>query len=186
MILFFSDATTIRTSTCSNSSSSDMELDGEMRESSVNNRSSDSEYSHPTTSQPFVDLSSLGLRRSGRKKTKPKLYGFLIMAAAFQNNLYASASKAYNGYLQGYDDFLDANFDGTANSTSILGQMYLSGKMNNEVYTLKEMMKQPDRHHFEAAMKEEVEAMFKNEIWEQVFCQSIYDHYNQVRRNGQD
>ena len=90
------------------------------------------------------------------------------MAAAFQNNVYTNVTNAYHGYLQGYDDFLDLNFDGTANSMSILGQVYLSGKINNEIYTLKEMMKQLDRHHFEAAMREEIKAMFENEIWEQV------------------
>ena len=75
------------------------------------------------------------------------------MAAAFQNNISTTVSKAYEGYLQGYDDFLDSNFDGTPNSMSILGQIYLSGKINNEVYTLKEMMKQPDRCHFEKPCK---------------------------------
>ena len=33
---------------------------------------------------------------------------------------------------------------------------------------LKEMMKQPDRHRFEAAMQEEVNVIFKYKIWEQV------------------
>ena len=107
----------------------DLEPDREMREGSVPHQMS--EHSHPTTSQPFVDISSLGLRRSGRKKNKSKFYGFLIMATALQTTMYNGVSQAYNGYLQGCDDFLDLNFDGTPNSTSIFGQMYLSGKINN-------------------------------------------------------
>ena len=46
----------------------------------------------------------------------------------------------YNSFLEGYEDYLDLNFDGTHNSMSIIGKIYLSGKVNNEVYTLKEMI----------------------------------------------
>ena len=46
--------------------------------------------------------------------------------------------------------------------------MYLSGNITNEIYTLKEMRQQPDRHYFEEVMREEVKAMFDNEIREQV------------------
>ena len=62
-----SEAATVQTSNCS---TDDSVSDGEMREDSIHTRSSDSEFSHPTTPEPFVDLQSLGLRRSGRKRTK--------------------------------------------------------------------------------------------------------------------
>ena len=134
----------------------------EMREERSTNP--DSERSHPTTPQPFTDLSSLGLCRSGRKKTKCKFYGFLIMATALQSNISSTTANIYHKCVDGYDDYLDLNFDGTNNSTSILGQIYLSGKMNNEIYTLKEMMKQPDRKNFEEAMHKKVQDMFDNQI----------------------
>ena len=62
--------------------------------------------------------------------------------------------------------------------------MYLSGNITNEIYTLKEMRQQPDRHYFEEVMREEVKAMFDNEIWEQVSCQ--YNYYIDLRNDGQD
>ena len=59
-----------------------------------------SEHSHPTTSQPFVDISSLGLRRGKRKRNQSTFYGFLIMATALQQStIYNGISQAYNGYL---------------------------------------------------------------------------------------
>ena len=62
----------------------------------------------------------------------------------------------FNTLLYIYDDFLDLNFDGTQNSLSPLAQIYLSGEVDNEVYKLKEMMKQPDRNHLETTMHKEV------------------------------
>ena len=62
----------------------------------------------------------------------------------------------FNTLLYIYDDLLDSNFDGTQNSLSPLAQIYLSGEVDNEVYKLKEMMKQPDRNHFETAIHKEV------------------------------
>ena len=58
--------------------------------------------------------------------------------------------------------------------------------MNNEMYTLKEMLQQPDRKHFEQAMYEEVTAMFKDSIWERVSKSSMYDYYNIMRKRGFD
>ena len=37
------------------------------------------------------------------------------------------------------------------------------------------MMKQPDREHFEEAMRKEIQDLFDNEIWEKVSRQSMYD-----------
>ena len=95
-------------------------------------------------------------------------------------------AEMYTSFLEGYDDYLDLNFDGTQNSMSILGNIYLSGKINNEIYTLKEMMEQPDRKQFEMAMYEEVKAMFDNQIWEKVPKTSMYKYYNDLRRKGCD
>ena len=56
-----------------------------------------------------------------------------------------------------YEDYLDRNFDGTRNSTHPLAQVYITSKANNEVYTLKEMLKEPDRLEFLKAMNKAAE-----------------------------
>ena len=108
------------------------------------------------------------------------------MAFSFLSSVSYTSVEAYNGFLSGYDDYLDLNFDGTANSINIMGKIYLSGKINNEIYTLKEMLKQKDRKEFEKAMRAEVEAMFENDIWTKVSRKSMNDYYTSLRRNGQD
>ena len=75
------------------------------------------------------------------------------MATALHTTIASGISDVYSHHLECYDNYLDLNFDGTQKSTSILGQIYLSGKANNEVYTLKEMIQQPDRKHFDEAMR---------------------------------
>ena len=77
------------------------------------------------------------------KKNKSKFYGFLIMATALQSSISSATANIYHKCVDGYDNYLDLNFDGTNDSTSILRQIYFSGKMNNEIHTLKKMMKQP-------------------------------------------
>ena len=50
---------------------------------------------------------------------------------------------------------------------SIIGQIF-TAELSNEVYTLKEMLKQPDKDEFAIAMHTEVKHMFTNEVWERV------------------
>eukprot|EP00957_Ditylum_brightwellii_P080228 6102127-Ditylum_brightwellii.AAC.1 len=64
-----------------------------------------------------------------------------------------------------YQEYLDTNFDGTQNNLSTIGQIF-AAELSNENYALKEMMQQPDRKDFEAAMFKEVKHMFDNEVWE--------------------
>lgn len=89
----------------------------QMRESA--SKLNDSKGSKPTTPQPFVDLSSLGLRRSNRKRKQSKFYGLFIMATALHTFIASGISDAYSHHLESYDNYLDLNFDGTPNSTSI-------------------------------------------------------------------
>ena len=49
--------------------------------------------------------------------------------------------EKYNKLFGNYDDFIDSNFDGTQNSLSTIDQICLSGKVDNDVYTYKDMMK---------------------------------------------
>ena len=98
--------------------------------------------------------------------------------------------ETYNNFICNayttYDDFLEANFDGTQNSNSPLAQIYLSGKADNEVYTFKEMLKQPDKDQFEIAMYKEVQSMFDNDIWTKVTRTSMLRHYDQELKSGKD
>ena len=59
------------------------------------------------------------------------------MATDSKETCLSETIYAYHAFLEGYDDYLDSNFDGTSNSMSIIGQICLSGKLNNELYTLK-------------------------------------------------
>ena len=110
----------------------------------------------------------------------------MVIANDIKEAPHNSGIQSYYTFLEGYDEYLDLNFDGTQNSMSILGNIYLSGKINNEIYTLKKMIQQPDRKHFEQAMFEEVKAMFDNAIWEKVSRESMYQYYNDLRKSGQD
>ena len=57
------------------------------------------------------------------------------------------------------------NFDGTKSSTHLLAQVYLTPKSNNKVYTLKEIIKAPDKMELVKAMQSEVSSSsFKEKI----------------------
>ena len=53
--------------------------------------------------------------------------------------------ESCNILLYLYDDFLELNFDGTQKSLIPLAQIYLNGKVVNEVYNFNEILKQSDR-----------------------------------------
>ena len=77
----------------------------------------------------------------------------------------SSASNIFQSKSLQYQDYLQNNFDGTINQSNPLAQIYFSSKSNNEVYTLKEMLQQPDKDQFVAAMEKEVTSMFSHKIW---------------------
>ena len=95
-------------------------------------------------------------------------------------------TSAYSSLLKGYDDYLDLNFDEATNSIIILGKIHLSGKINIEIYTLKEIMQYPDRAHSEKDFFEEVKAMFVNNIWFKVYRKIMYQYYDSVRKSEYD
>ena len=88
--------------------------------------------------------------------------------------------------MEVYDNYLGLHFDGTQKSISILGNIYLGRNINNEIYTLKEMMAQLNKVLFEKVMYEEVKAMVTTEIWEEVSKGSIYEYYNDLKGKGCD
>ena len=129
----------------------------------------DLDYSKPTARKDFTDLATVGLRHSSIKLRSPTLlkesdqtdtvskeitkhrenYGLLIVTTDVKFIFIKKTVAAYHKFLEGYDYYLDLNFDGTCNSMSILGQIYLGSKIKNKNYTLKEMMQQPDKVQFE-------------------------------------
>ena len=88
--------------------------------------------------------------------------------------------------LYTYDDFLELNFDGTQNSLSPLVQIYLSGKVGNEVYNFNEMLKQSDIDQFEVTMYKEVKSMFDNDIWTKATRTSILQFYEKELKAGEN
>ena len=115
-------------------------------------------------SKNFVNLDTLGLRRSPRiaQNSRKINYGLMVLAlSSFVSTCPQKLANCYQARKIAYADFLDANFDGSQNSTSPLAQIYSSTKSNNEVFTLKEMLAEPDREEFMKAMEEEVESIFR-------------------------
>ena len=64
--------------------------------------------------------------------------------------------------------------------------MFLPSKANNEIYTLKEMLREPDRNKFVEAIEKEVRSMFDEGILKAVSKREMRDHYDKVRVEGLD
>ena len=64
--------------------------------------------------------------------------------------------------------------------------IYQSFLANNETYTLKEILKEPEREKFVETMRGEVESMFSEGIWETVPKSRMLDHYMSKRKAGFD
>ena len=141
---------------------------------------------------PFVDVSTLGLRRSGRsskgKAGKRLITTMMSLAfAAFVNPVILATettSHCYQARVIEYEDYLERNFDGTNNSTSPLAQIYMTSKANNETYTLNEMLKEPDKLEFAKAMEKEVSSLFDEQIWKMVPREEMTRHYASERKLG--
>ena len=63
-----------------------------------------------------------------------------------------------------YNDFLERNFDGFHNVIFPLAHTYLISKVNNETYSLNEMIHQPGRVEFVKAIEKEVSSLFDKRI----------------------
>ena len=144
-----------------------------------------------TDDVPLLDLETMGLRRSQRLAQRPRqhYYGLLVLALTavedISTNIISSSTRCFQQRQAEYQNFLDRNFDGSPNSSGTLAQIFISSKANNEVFTLKEMLLQPDRDKFLEAMEKEVRSMFDEDIIEVVPRRQMLDHYNKVRAKGQ-
>ena len=143
-------------------------------------------------SPPFVNLDTLSLRRSPRIRALPKrkqAYGLLVLAmsafVSYTPPVTAYTANCFQSRLIEYNDYLEQNFDGSANQTSPLAQIYLSSQSNNKTYALNEMVRQPDKDKFIDAMEVEVASMFREDIWKAVPKRIMTDHYRAERAKGQ-
>ena len=144
-----------------------------------------------TTDSPFVQLETLGLRRSERIKALPKRtkpYGLLVLAmsaiATATTSAHDLTAKCFQSRIIHYNDFCQRNIDGTTNVMSPLAQAYISSQSNNEVYSLSQMLLQPDKAQFIEAMRVEVASMFAEKIWRRVPEKEMLDHFHQLKREG--
>ena len=118
----------------------------------------------------FVNLDTLGLRRSARVSKNPRRtpYGLLVMTlSTFCSGIKEAAiinHQCFQAQAVQYNDYLECCFDGTPNSLSPLAHIYQTSIANNEVFNLSEMLKLPDKMEFVKAMHDEVASMFKAKI----------------------
>ena len=140
---------------------------------------------------PFVDLDTLGLRRSRRHKkestklqesqhtdSKNKALAFLhpkimmtLALTAFTSSttrMIDSSVHCYQTRIIEYIGLLETNFDGSSSQLSPFVQIHLASQSNNEAYNLREMLQQPDKDEFIEAMKKEVGSLFKEKIWKKL------------------
>ena len=107
----------------------------------------------------FINLDILSLRCSSRiraKDTGTIVHSLLVLTistfTAISVPITDYPAKTNQSRVIRYDDFLDYNFDGIANHTSPLVQIYLLSQSNNEMYTLNNMLKEPDTDKFGKAI----------------------------------
>lgn len=105
-------------------------------------------------SQTFLDLNSAGLRRSTRKRSHVErlTYGCLAIIMLSLNSLPPATANCYHAVKLSYQDYLEHNFDDTSNLSNPIAQIFQATITDNEVYTMKEMLRQPDKLSFEQAM----------------------------------
>ncbi len=119
---------------------------------------------------PMVNLETSGLRRSDRSRTPTRRFGFfskfclLTMSALSMHRSLRPTS--FVSRVMNQLEKVNLNFDGTSNVTHPFA--FSTTASDNETYTLKEMLNQPDVPNFVQAMIEEVDAHEKNGHWEVV------------------
>ena len=62
----------------------------------------------------------------------------------------------------------------------------MTTETNNEVYNLKDILKQPDRDHFMENINKEVDSLFKEEIWKLGSKQEMIDCHTREIEKGKD
>lgn len=136
--------------------------------SSVDGRpqpSQDHEGDDASSMPPMINLETSGLRRSPRlleqsKKgmsfatilTKMCAFGMILATCLQPINGFSAGQTAVNSFIHRCN-VVNSNFDRTLNE--IPHMIFAAGKENNECYTFKEMLAQPDKKEFLQAMLKE-------------------------------
>eukprot|EP00957_Ditylum_brightwellii_P200282 15268128-Ditylum_brightwellii.AAC.1 len=105
----------------------------------------------------MIDLSSTGLRSSTRNRRAPERFGFLTMLLGVSTALYTNISTVpltVQNQVIFHSEVPTALFDDTINCFSHMA--FAANQQQNEAYTYKDMLKQPDCKKFVAAMLEEI------------------------------
>ena len=127
---------------------------------------------------PIVDITTAGLRRSTCVRKEPLHFtfkSFFTFVCAFGSGslsflswaqdpsvFYSAAENMAFATVNQYHS-ADRRFDDTLNSLHPMA--FVVGKENNETYTFKEMLKQPDSADFIQAMVDEVEQHEQRNHW---------------------
>ena len=107
----------------------------------------------PTSSEPqsshdaFIDLDQAGLRRSTcqRSSVERLTYGCLALLMMSITSIPPVTANCFQSVNASYNDFLENNFDGTTNASNPILQMFQATITDNETYTMKEMLQQPNK-----------------------------------------
>ena len=104
-------------------------------------------------------------KHSPPRTSKYGLVATIMIATANIASVIPQATTTYfKSRVIEYNDFLETNFDGTPNTMNSLSHIYQFTVSNNETFTLKEMIQQPDKDKFIEAMYEEVTSMIREDI----------------------
>ena len=136
----------------------------------------DKETKFPNTSKEInhmpkmINLETAGLRRSSRTPKSTNRLSFfakfcLITVAAF--NIHRATNPAsFTSRIMNQIERTNLSFDGTTNGSHPFA--FAAKLSDNECYTMKEMLLQPDAKDFMMAMIDEVKAHEDNDHWEVV------------------
>ena len=139
----------------------------------------DENVTDPLLFPTLPDLNSLTCRRSTRRRVEPDRFGYfakqvysvfvagLLMTATIANACQEMSPRTMVQRACLHVEKINTHFDGTINSFHYAFSSMASAG-DNDVYTLKEMLKQEDKNDFIQAMVKEVDDHTTREHWDVV------------------
>jgi hypothetical protein len=130
----------------------------------------------PRSQMPkMINLDRAGLRRSKRSTNKPDRFGYFskycLLSLATTNIIRGCYPSSFVTRVMDQIERVNRNFDGSSNVIHPFA--FTSSATDNEAYSMKEMLKQPDVADFVKAMIKEVQDHEDNGHWELVPRSSI-------------
>jgi len=124
---------------------------------------------------PMINLHETGLRKSTRMHKPPdrlNLFTKICMVTSICIGLHSSyIPTSFTTKAMNHLERINKIFDGTINETHPLA--LATSLSDNETYTFREMLQQPDREQFMEAMIKEIRTHEENDHWEVVTRKSI-------------